>query len=313
MTAELPQVIHTYQNHTLDSTRWQGYQPRTDDIIITTSYKSGTNWMQEIVRQLIFCGQPVPASADLSVWHISPWIEHTGPPIEDVLNKLNAQQHRRFLKTHLALDGLPFFTQVKYIVVGRDARDVAMSMWNHYSEYKDTAFEHSDNMADQVGEPFPRPPQDVHAFWREWITRGWFPWESEGYPFYGNLHHTQTWWTYRQLANIHFVHYSDLKRDLAGEIRRIADFLTIPLTDETLSPILDAVSLDAMREREGRLNPALQGIWKEGAKTFFFKGTNGRWKDVLSADELQLYDETAAKVLTPDCRAWLERGREAGL
>jgi hypothetical protein len=50
---------------------------------------------------------------------------------------------------------------------------------------------------------------------------------------------------------------------------------------------------------------------KEGAKTFFFQGTNGRWKDVLSAEELALYDGTAARVLTPECRAWLERGRAA--
>jgi len=192
MTAELPQVIHTYQNHTLDSTRWQGYQPRTDDIIITTSYKSGTNWMQEIVRQLIFCGQPVPASADLSVSHISPWIEHTGPPIEDVLNKLNAQQHRRFLKTHLALDGLPFFTQVKYIVVGRDARDVAMSMWNHYSNHTPDFYTFINELPDRVGGPFPVCPTDIHAFWREWISTGSFEWELEGSPFWGTMHNVKS-------------------------------------------------------------------------------------------------------------------------
>ena len=50
---------------------------------------------------------------------------------------------------------------------------------------------------------------------------------------------------------------------------------------------------------------------KEGAKTFFFKGTNGRWQDVLSAEEVALYEEKAAQVLTPDCRAWLEQGRVA--
>jgi len=64
-----------------------------------------------------------------------------------------------------------------------------------------------------------------------------------------------------------------------------------------------------MREREDRLDSRMKEIFKEGAKTFFFKGTNGRWKDVLSAEELALYDAKAAQVLTPDCRAWLEQGR----
>jgi aryl sulfotransferase len=45
--------------------------------------------------------------------------------------------------------------------------------------------------------------------------------------------------------------------------------------------------------------------------TFFHKGTNGRWRDVLSAEDVALYEETAVKVLTPVCQAWLEQGRSA--
>lgn len=312
MTEQLPQVIHTYQNHALDSTRWQHYQPRPDDIIIATSYKSGTTWMQEIVRQLVFLGQQYTSERDnLALMKISPWLEQRLFPLDDVLNRLDAQQHRRFIKTHLALDGLPFFSTVKYIVVGRDARDVAMSMWNHYAGFVDGVFEGMKLRFAREEDRLPPPPADIHAFWHTWITRGRFAWESEGYPFWGNLHHAQTWWNYRHLSNILFVHYNDLKHDLAGEVRRIADFLGIPLTDDMLPSILDAVSIEAMRDREGRLDEGMRNSWKEGAKTFFCKGTNGRWKDVLSAEELALYDEKVAQVLTPDCRAWLEQGRVA--
>ncbi|MCB0109619.1 MAG: sulfotransferase domain-containing protein [Caldilineaceae bacterium] len=312
MTLQLPQVTHIYQNNNLDSTRWQHFQPRADDIVITTSIKSGTTWMQEIVRQLIFSGQEsAPERDHVAVWDVSPWLEWRMIPCEAILERLNAQQHRRFIKSHLPLDGLPFFPQVKYIVVGRDARDVAMSLWNHYAEFTEGVFAGTNSLPERIGDPMPHPPSDIHAFWQDWISRGWFAWECEGYPFWGNLHHTQTWWQYRHLPNILFVHYNDLKADLAGEIRRIADFLAIPLTDDALPAILPAVTLDAMRNREGRLNEGMAMSWKEGAKTFFFKGTNGRWQDVLSAEELQLYDEKAAQVLTPDCRAWLERGRVA--
>jgi len=142
MTEQLPQVIHTYQNHALDSTRWQHYQPRSDDIIIATSYKSGTTWMQEIVRQLLFCERPhAPERDAIALMKISPWLEQRLFPLDEVLSRVDAQQHRRFIKTHLALDGLAFFPQVKYIVVGRDTRDVAMSMWNHYAGFVDGVFE----------------------------------------------------------------------------------------------------------------------------------------------------------------------------
>jgi hypothetical protein len=44
-----------------------------------------------------------------------------------------------------------------------------------------------------------------------------------------------------------------------------------------------------------------------GARSFSCKGTKGRRRDVLTAGELAQYATTAANVLTPDCRAWLER------
>lgn len=305
MTTSLPQVTHTYQSHLLDSTRWQPYQPRADDIIISTPPKSGTTWMQEIVRQLVFLGQDVPERDNMGLRQVSLWLEQRLAPLDVVLRQLEAQQHRRFIKTHLPLDGLPYFPQMKYIIVGRDARDVAMSLWNHYSEFTDEQLERFNNTPGRVGDPV-SPPNDIHAFWRTWITRGRFAWEREGYPVQGTLHHIQTGWNYRHLPNMLFVHYSDLKANLAGALGRIADFLAIPLTDTMLPSIMQAISLDAMREREDRLDPRMKEAWKEGAKTFFFKGTNGRWKDVLSPAELALYEEKAAQLLTPDCLMWLE-------
>ncbi|MEZ4682915.1 MAG: sulfotransferase domain-containing protein [Caldilineaceae bacterium] len=309
MTAALPTIMHLYQNHLLDSTRWNCYQPKTDDIVIATSIRSGTTWMQGIVRQLIFQGQAAPDRGA-----ISPWLESRWRPIDEVIGNLEAQQHRRFIKSHLPLDGLPFFPQVQYIVVGRDARDVFMSLWNHHANYTPAFLARISTYVNEttgrVGETFPPCPTDIHSYWREWITQGWFPWESEGYPYWGNLHHSQTWWNYRHLPNILFVHYNDLQADLASEIRHIAQFLHIPLAEEQLPTIMQAVSLETMRQEAVQAeaaDSARTSVWKEGGKTFFFKGTNGRWKDVLSAEELALYEEKAAQILTPECRAWLER------
>ncbi|MCP4176955.1 MAG: hypothetical protein GY756_04240 [bacterium] len=48
-----PKITHVYQNHHLDSTRRNVYKPRDNDIIISSSYKSGTTWAQSIIRELI--------------------------------------------------------------------------------------------------------------------------------------------------------------------------------------------------------------------------------------------------------------------
>ena len=116
---------------------------------------------------------------------------------------------------------------------------------------------------------------------------------------WGNMHHTKTWWAYRHLPNIHFVHYHDLKTNLVGELHRLADFLGLPLTAAALPDILHSTTLEAMRARAERLNPGMIDFWREGAKTFFYKGTNGRWQDVLSPEEVALYEEKAAQILTP--------------
>jgi aryl sulfotransferase len=312
MAETLPCITHTYQNHALDSTRWHCYQPRSDDVIITTSLKSGTTWMQEIVGQLIFLGHDSPEGGQKPRGRSSIWFEPVWSPLDEQIGELESQQHRRFIKSHLPLDGLPFFPQVQYIVVGRDARDVFMSLWNHHGNYTPGFLEMLNSLPGRAGDPMPTCPQDIHEFWHDWVTRGWFEWESEGYPYWGNMHHTHTWWEYRHLPNILFVHYNDLLADLAGEIQRIADFLTIPLVNDALSQITQAVTFDAMRDRAVEAeDPNRSSAFKEGVKTFFFKGTNGRWKDVLSADELTLYDRKAASVLAPDSRAWLEQGRTA--
>ena len=100
--------------------------------------------------------------------------------------------------------------------------------------------------------------------------------------------------------------------DTEGEIRRIAAFLNIPLDEDALPAILQAVTLNAMRDRAIRSEGSQPSPFAEGSKTFFFKGTNGRWKDVLTDEELALYDQKVAQVLTPECRAWLEHGWMAG-
>jgi aryl sulfotransferase len=205
--------------------------------------------------------------------------------------------------THLALDGLLYYSEVKYIVVGRDARDVGMSLWDHYRNFTPEHYALTNNYPDRVGDPLPVCPQDIHVFWRDWIKRGWFVWQSEGYPLWGNLHHTQSWWQSRHLKNILFVHYNDLLTNLPGEIQRVADFLNIALPIAALPAMLEALTLDSMRSAAEKINP--------NAKVFFFKGTNGRWKDVLTESEVAMYEEKAAKVLTPDCKAWLEQGRVA--
>jgi aryl sulfotransferase len=301
---ELPMVKHLYQNHHLDSLRWNFVPLRDDDIVVATSYKAGTTWMQGIVGNLIFSGREFPAPLN----QLSPFVEMRIVPLELVLTGLVHQTHRRFLKTHLPLDGLPFHPRLKYIYVGRDARDVFMSFWNHYRSFTEEMMLRFNLTIGRVGPELPRCPDDIHELWRRWMTRGWFDWETEGYPWWSNLHGVQSWWEYRHLPNILFVHYSDLLANLEGEIWRVARFLDIDVPAAVLPTIVRNCTFAEMKAKGDQLMSGAAEAFRGGAQAFFNKGTNGRWREILSAQELALYDAAAKRELTPDCRRWLENG-----
>lgn len=304
MGFEYPTVDHIYQNHTIDSTRWYGFIPREDDIVIATPYKSGTTWMQLIVLNLLLQDFEV---RDLGQHTF--WLDNRHSNLDERLEILDQQGHRRFIKTHLPLDGLPFYSQIKYVVVGRDPRDVCMSLWNHHSNYTAENLSNTNRTPGRIGHPLPRSPENFRDFWYQWITTGWFEWETEGYPYWSNMRHVQTWWNFRHLTNILFVHFNDLLSNLEGEIQRVADFLNIEVAPDMLPKIAHAVSFNTVKENAEKIRPGAGDTWKDGAQTFFHKGTNGRWRDVLTKEDLELYRAAVARELTPDCAHWLENGR----
>lgn len=300
-------VTRTYQNHTIDSTRWQQFQPRAGDVIVTTSYKSGTTWTLGILYRLVALRegmQPPPMDYWLDA-RMFPF------PLEDQLAELEAVAHRRVLKSHLAADGLPFWRDLRYVVVGRDPRDVFMSLVNHYDQFTDTAYAAFNETPGRVGPPMPRYDGDIHALWRNWLTRGWFDWEQEGWPWWGNLHHVATWWTLRHEPNVLLVHYNDLKEDLPREVRRLARFIGYDLDDAEVGAVAESSSIDAMRQNALDAGDPLGAMFRDGAKGFFYKGTNQRWRGVLDDDELALYETVRDRLLPADCAAWIESGNAA--
>jgi aryl sulfotransferase len=300
-----PTVRHLYQNHHLDATRWDGFTPRAGDIVISTAYKAGTTLAQTIVTNLLFPNGDMPGS----VHDVSPWIDMRIGPVDDILNGLEAQTHRRCIKTHLPLDGLPFHDEVQYLVVGRDPRDVFMSLVNHYGSHTPEFFEIMNSEPGRVGDPFPPYDGDIHALWRNWMTRGWFAWESDGYPYWSHLHHAQTWWDYRHLPNVRLVHFNDLRADLEGQMRAIASWLNIEVPEARWPSVVHACEFETVKANpEKVVGEMVEVAFKGGGQTFIHKGTNGRWKDVLSAEELELYEAAKRRAMSEDCARWLEQG-----
>jgi len=306
MSTATPKIEHVYKSALVNSTRWENFIPRNDDIIITTSYKAGTTWMQGICAALVFQQPQPPVAQD----ELTPWLDANFGPIEEVLGMLEGLESRRYIKTHLPLDSIRFLEEAKYIYVGRDGKDVWMSMWNHWHNMSEEVTDALNDAPDREGPPVLYAPDDISAAFDEWLTRGSFDWESDGYPFWSHIRHAKSWLDFRHLPNIHFVHFDDLLRDTDGEMRKISEFLEIPVNEEIWPSLVDGVSFGSMKQNAAKMAPgATEGVWKD-TSNFFHKGTNKRWEGVLSDKQIDAYDALAEKTLGQDLARWLAHGGE---
>jgi len=287
-------------NYAMDSTRWYEFTFRDGDIVIGTWSKSGTTWVQQIVCQLIFGGAEGIPTLDMA-----PWLDMRILPLDTVMAQLEAQTHRRMIKTHLPADALVFSPKAKYIYVARDGRDVVWSWYNHLMRMSPELYEAFNTTPGLVGPPLRRPEGTVQEFFHEWL-------DNDAAPVGSFWQHVQSWWDVGDRPNVLLLHFSNLKADMPGEIRRIAAFLQIEVVDTQWSAILEHCSFDYMKQHADSLSDHFRHLFEGGLRSFIYRGTNGRWRDVLNREEIGKYERLAKNHLTSDCARWLATGERPG-
>lgn len=292
--------VHRYQHLDWDSRRWDGFESRPGDIYICTCYKSGTTWMQVIAALLVFQGTDFPGPLN----EISPWLDLVTDTREALHSRMARQAHRRILKTHTALDGLRWFPDARYLYVARDPRDVFVSMMNHQAN---TDVETERALAAEMGQSVTVTDllaNDIEKALAEWLSRGFFDWERDGYPYWSVFHHGETFWQHRQQDNILMLHYSQLKSDLGGQMRRISRFLDVDVDESLFPSLVKAATFESMKSKADQLVPdADSGMWKSNRK-FFNQGVNGQWRAVFSEANIERLDRLC-KSYPADFMAWL--------
>jgi aryl sulfotransferase len=285
------------RNHHFDSTVWNDFQFRDDDIVIASYAKAGTTWTQQIIAQLLFGGDP-----NVEIAAISPWLDLRITPKADMLSSVESQHHRRFLKTHLPVNALVFSARAKYVYVGRDARDIVWSLHHHHASANAFWYGALNHVPGRIGPAIGPPPNDIRAYWLDWL-------EKDGHPFWPFWENVRTWWAVRVLPNVLLVHYDALKRDLPHEIRRIAAFLDIPIDEACWDDIVEHSTFGWMKRNAAKCAPMGGSVWNGGAQTFINKGVNGRWKSVLTREDIEAYETRSVRELGNACANWLTTGK----
>ncbi|GAB3230472.1 glycolipid sulfotransferase [Glycomyces halotolerans] len=291
-----------YRNLLMDSSRWDAIELREGDIVVSTPAKCGTTWTQIICALLVFGKPELPAPLDdLTVWPDSYF-----HPLDDVKAALEAQTHRRFLKSHTPLDGLPWDERVTYISIGRDPRDVGISLDNHLANTdweRLNALREAAIGPDAVDATEAAPPPAPTLYERLW---NWIGGDDDLFSLQAMLAHLQGFWERRDRSNVVLLHYDELKTDLDGQMRALAARLGIEIGEQVWPELVRAATFDQVRGNAETLAP--EGtIWKDKAE-FFHKGSSGQWRDLFGPDDLERYRARVAELTGPELAAWLHRG-----
>ncbi|WP_037268563.1 sulfotransferase domain-containing protein [Kibdelosporangium aridum] len=293
--------LRRYRTVVSDSALWAGVAFRDGDIVISTPAKCGTTWMQMLCALLIFDTADLPRP----LTEISPWLDAVTYDTAAVLAELEGQQHRRFIKTHTPLDGLPFEPGVTYICVGRDPRDAMLSFENAVANIHPDAMT-SGGLDPQVSQPISEDP--LERFWM-WADAEFTPESpSFGVTLANLVHHVRTFWERRDDPQVALFHYADLKADLPGQLRRLGDVLSIEISQQRLEQLAAAATFERMRNRADELAPGVDAnLWRSN-RNFFRSGTSGKWRDLLDDAAVDRYTRRVGELAPPDLAEWLHTG-----
>lgn len=314
-----------YRSVDEDSGRWLGFPFRPGDIVISTRSKCGTTWAQMICALLVFGSPRLPAPLP----RLSPWLDWLVEPREEVFARLAAQPHRRFIKTHTPLDGLPWDPRVTYLVVVRHPLDMAVSLYHQSANLDQVRLRQLIGIgttaqsagarpaappASGDGQRPPRgeaggqagPPRPALRDWLlSWIDHDADPRrELDSLP--GVMWHLSDAWARRDQPNVVLVRYEDLAADLDGQMRRLAERLTIAVPEDTWPELVEAATFTRMRARAREIVPDPVGVLKDPV-AFFRRGVAGAGRELLTADELARYQARTAALAPADLLAWLHR------
>lgn len=281
-------AVREYVGDITDSRRWAAFEPRAGDIVVCTPPKSGTTWTQGILAMLIAGDPEVDAQTSMK----SPWIDIAIRPVEEVMARLAAQNHRRQVKTHLPLDGIPVWSELRYITVYRHPIDAHFSFRKHVANQKKAA---------PRPELIPEDPSESFSIFLEGE-------DQEGASLSAIVGHYRETLRREPRENMLRLHYTDMLADLDSAVARIAAHVGIEHPPELMAAIVNAATFDSMKANAHRFTPSAgQDFWHRD-ESFFDSATSNKWEGQLTAEDLAAYDERISALLTPEERHWLEWG-----
>lgn len=295
---------------------------RPGDTIIAVPAKSGTTWVMQIFHQLRTGGDPDFKDIYVEV----PWPEFKERPDqtdEELLErwaKLPTAVPRAF-KSHSQPgqgpgDFATFRDDMKYVVVMRNPEEAIASFFHFIHAHSLKFWELWD--AGAAREAICKPT--FKEFFEQVVLPGFPGMPPEMVPpggvltmFYFGF--VSGWWPLRHKPNVLMLHFSEMKKDHEGAVRKIANHLGFTPTEEQWPKILDYTSFKWMKEHQEKFEVAeLLPIKMIESGGMVRKGQTGAASDDGVTPEISAEIKAWSEKMVPDeaARKWLFEGGPIG-
>lgn len=276
-----------------DNRRWDMVDIRPDDVLVVTPPKCGTTWMQTIVALLLSGNPDVEPELTMKM----PWVDIRIRDMSEVAERLTAMTHRRSMKSHTPMDGLPLDDHAQYICVFRHPLDAHFSYRKHIQNIPISWFDHW----------YPEHDTDGTTF-RRFLDGGAEGFDGDAMPLAHILQHYKAAKARSDRPNVTLFHYADMARDLTGVFAKVAELLGTSHPNATMEQLIHVATFEHMKQNAERYAPSGGTGFLKSDTAFFDSGSSGKWVGALTDQELAAYDDIMNAHLSPEDRAWLENG-----
>ncbi|XP_067949015.1 amine sulfotransferase-like [Watersipora subatra] len=241
---------------------------RQDDILLLTYPKTGTHFTAEVLLSIYIESGKAPKKTLMND-AIAP-LEMDVPQAFSfsfrklmsswggVLSNLDQHPSPRIFVSHLPWNFLPQQIQeggIKVIHCYRNPKDTLCSCYHFYTK--------------------------MGLFSRGTSWQNFFYFFLNGTVVYGGyMDWLKQWYPHRNASHVLNIQFEDMKKDLRGSVKDIAQFLNIELTESQLENVVAANSFE---KKKAAATGASQVVYR--------KGKSGGWKSDVTVEQNEILDE----------------------
>ncbi|XP_029891863.1 sulfotransferase 6B1-like [Aquila chrysaetos chrysaetos] len=241
----------------------ESLEARSDDIILAGYPKSGTNWVGQILNDLVGIFEKKTQNKESSMndeeLEEFPYLEIGDTGKFERMNKLPS---RRVIFTHLLPENLPrsiFKSKAKILLLIRNPKDVA------------TSFYHFSNAMS---------PLPSYETWDDFFVA----FMTKKMPWGCYFEYISKWNKYADDENVMTITYEELKEHPVLGVKNIAAFFGFSPTEKELQIVVERSSFQSMKKNSQKTHGAFGNL-------LFRKGGVSDWKNHFSEDQNEKMDK----------------------